>query len=262
MNRLRLGVRLASLNLPLRQALAAASRMGVAGVEVDAVGDLAPRALSATGRREFRNLLRTHNIELTALGCPLRRGLDTTEDQQPRLEHVQQVMGLSYDLGPKLTIVQAGAVPVRDDDPCGPILSESLTFLSSHGDRTGTTLALDTGLDSGSALRAFLDRFDTGSLRVNFDPANLLMNGFNVFDSLRALQGKIVHMHASDARRSCSSRTLQEVPVGAGDIDWITYLSVLEEIEYRGWLVVKRESGENRLADITAGVQFLQRLVP
>jgi sugar phosphate isomerase/epimerase len=262
MNRLRLGVRLASLNVPLRQALAAASRIGVAGVEVDAVGDLAPKSLSATGRREFRNLLRTHNVELTALACPLRRGLDTSEDQQPRLEHVQQVMALSYDLGPRLTIVQAGAVPARDDGSRGAVLSESLTFLSGHGDRTGTTLALDTGLDSGSALRAFLDQFDTGSLGANFDPANLLINGFNVFDSLRALQGKIVHMHARDARRSGSSKALQEVPVGAGDIDWISYLAVLEEIEYRGWLVVERESGENRMADVTAGVQFLRRLLP
>jgi L-ribulose-5-phosphate 3-epimerase len=262
MNRLTLGVRLESLDLPLRQALAAANRMGVTGVQVDAVGDLAPKSLSATGRREFRNLLRTHNVELTALGCPLRRGLDTTEDQQPRLEHVQQVMALSFELGPRLTIVQAGAVPTGDDDPRRPALSESMTFLSSHGDRTGSTLALESGLESGSALRSFLDRFDTGSLGVNFDPANLLMNGFDVFDSLRALQGKIVHMHARDARRSGSSRTVQEVPLGAGDIEWIAYLSVLEEIEYRGWLVVEREAGENRVGDVAAGVQFLRHFLP
>ena len=38
------------------------------------------------------------------------------------------------------------------------------------------------------------------------------------------------------------------------------FLGVLEEIEYRGWLTVERESGDNRLADVTAGVDFLRRL--
>ena len=87
--------------------------MGVAGVQVDAVGDLSPNQLSETGRREFRHLLRAHNLELTALGCPLRRGLDAAEDQQPRIEHVRKVMTLSYDLGPRVVVVQAGRVPAR-----------------------------------------------------------------------------------------------------------------------------------------------------
>src|SRR5206468_12586882 len=89
-----------------------ASRLGVGGVQVDAVGDLSPSQLSETGRREFRHLLRAYNLELTALGCPLRRGLDVAEDQQPRLEHVRKVMSLSYDLGPRVVIVPAGHVPV------------------------------------------------------------------------------------------------------------------------------------------------------
>jgi hypothetical protein len=62
MNPLKIGVRLESLGLPLRRALTEASRLGVAGVQVDAVGDLAPNNLSQTGRREFLHLLRGHNL--------------------------------------------------------------------------------------------------------------------------------------------------------------------------------------------------------
>src|SRR5436305_2884221 len=65
MNRLKLAVRLESLGLPLRRALFEAGRMGVAGIQVDAVGDLSPNQLSETGRREFRHMLRAHNVELT-----------------------------------------------------------------------------------------------------------------------------------------------------------------------------------------------------
>jgi sugar phosphate isomerase/epimerase len=261
MNRLTIGIRLESLGLPLRKALNEANRLGVTGVQVDAAGDLSPRNLSETGRREFRNLLRAHNLQLTALGCPLRRGLDTAEDQQPRIEHVQQVMSLSYDLGPRLVIVQAGQVPQETDDPRGMLLRESLLALSRHGDWSGVTLALETGLESGEVLNAFLNRFDTGSLAANLDPANLLLNDFDPCESGRSLRGRIAHVHARDARRSRANRGAQETPLGHGDIDWMAFLGMLEEIEYRGWLTIERESGDNRLADVTEGVGFLRRLV-
>jgi sugar phosphate isomerase/epimerase len=262
MNRLKIGIRLESLNPPLRRALTEAARLGVAGVQVDAAGNLSPNNLSETGRREFRTLLRLHNVELTALGCPLRRGLDTTEDQQPRLEHVRKVMALSFDLGARRVIVHAGRIPERDDDPRAPILTESLSNLARYGDRIGAALALETGLEPGAVMAAFLRRFDTGSLGANLDPANLLMNGFDPYESARALAGLIRHAHAKDARAATASRSAREVPLGHGDIDWLTFLSVLEEVEYRDWLVVERESGEERLKDVAAGVAFLRRVLP
>ena len=110
-------------------------------------------------------------------------------------------------------------------------------------------------------LGAFLDRFDTGGLGVNLDPANLLMGGFDPYESARALHGRVVHSNAKDARVSGASRTAQEVPLGHGDIDWTRYLAALEEIEYRGWLTVARESGDNRVADVAAGIAILAHLV-
>jgi sugar phosphate isomerase/epimerase len=261
MNRMKIGIHLECLGLPLRQALSQAQRLGVGGVQVDAQGDLAPNALTQTGRREFRNLLRAHNLELTALGCSLRRGLDSAEDQQPRLEHVRKVMALSFDLGPRVVVVQAGAVPDDLDSPRGRLLKEALDDLGPYGDRTGVRLALETGLESGAALAAFLKRFDAGSLGANLDPANLLLHGFDPYEAVRDLGALIVHSHAHDARRASASRTAQEVPVGHGDIDWLRYLEALEEVEYRGWLTVEREQGDNRLADVAASVAFLRRLV-
>jgi sugar phosphate isomerase/epimerase len=262
MSRLKLGVRLESLNLPLRPALAAASRLGVAGVQVDAAGDLSPNSLSDTGRRDFRNLLRSHNLELTALGCPLRRGLDAAENQQQRIEHVRKVLALGFDLGPRLAIVQAGWAPGDDeaDSPRARTLTESLRALASHGDRIGATLALETGLESGAALAAFLSRFDSGSLAADLDPANLLMNGFDPYDAARALRGRVAHVHARDARKASTNRASQEVPLGHGDLDWLQFLGVLEEIEYRGWMIVQRDGGEDRFGDVAAGVAFLRRL--
>jgi sugar phosphate isomerase/epimerase len=261
MKRIKLGVCLESLGLPLRRGLLEAERLGLAGVQVDARGDLSPQALSQTGRREFRHLLRAHNLELSALGCPLRHGLDVAENLEARMEHVKQIMSLSFDLGPGLVVVQAGHVHEKFKDPRYPLLCESLLALGRHGDRVGAVLALETGLESGEVLRAILDRMDTGGLGVNFDPANLLMHGIDVNESLRALRDRVKQIHAKDARAGKTSRAAQEVPLGHGDIDWMDFLSVLEEIEYGGYLTIEREVGENRLADVAAGVAFLRRFV-
>jgi sugar phosphate isomerase/epimerase len=208
--------------------------------------------------------LRAHELALSAVNCPLRRGLDSTEDQQQRIEHVKKVMSLSFDLGPRLVVVAAGRVPDESEEKAGAdrprLLRESLLALAQHGDRVGVVLALETGLESGAALSEYLDRFDSGGLGVNYDPANLLINGFDPMGSLRALQGKVRHAHARDARIAGASRTAREAALGDGDIDWLQLLGVLEEIEYSGWLAVERETGDDRPGDVARGVAFLRRL--
>ena len=277
---MKIGIRLESLGLPLRRGLDRAVGMAAAGVQVDAAGDLLPESLSQTGRREFRNLLRSLNLELTAVGCPLRRGLDVAEDLQPRLERVRKTLTLSFDLGARITIVEMPPIPDEPaeapppaadgglilasaplaDDPA-KMLRESLTDLGKHGDRIGAVVALEIGADPAEKAAAYLASFDSGSLGVSYDPANLFLNGFDPIQSLTPFRVRIVHTHARDARRSGVSRTGSEVALGAGDIDWMTYIAVLESLEYRGWIVVKRESGDQRLADVANGIAFLRRFV-
>src|SRR4051812_7428900 len=123
MSRIQLGISLESLGLSLRRALGEAERLGVTGVQVNAVGDLDPRTLTQTGRREFKHLLRSHSLEITALGCPLRHGLDVAENQEPRIDFVKKVLELSFDLGPRKAIVQAGKAPDKPEDPGAALLT-------------------------------------------------------------------------------------------------------------------------------------------
>jgi sugar phosphate isomerase/epimerase len=260
---MKIGIRLESLGLSLRAALAAVERLGVAGVQIDALGDLTPDNLSQTGRREFRHLLRSHSVELTALGCPMRRGLNIADKLEARLEHVRKVMSLSADLGPRRVIVEAGRIADEPEAPANALLTESLLALGHHGDRTGTVLALETGQEPGETVAQFLARFDTGGLGANLDPANLLIHSFDPYDSIQALGQRIVHAHIKDARQASASRAAAEVALGHGDIDWFRILGLLEEVGYDGWLTIERETGEgaHRLADVTEGVGFLRRLV-
>lgn len=259
MKPLRIGIVAESTGLPLRAALAAAARMGSTGIQVDAVGALAPDSLTETGRREFRNLLRSYNQELAALNVPLRHGLDVAENQQPRLDHVRKVMQLAFDLGARKVVVPLPKLPDDPQSPRAHLMRESLLNLGAHGDRIGTILALEFGFDGAEAVRDYLDTFDTGSLKVTYDPANLLMNGHDPLSGLAPLKDRLAHVHARDARVATVSRGMQEVPLGAGDVDWMAFTATLQVLEYDGFLVVEREQGEDKLADVEAGVKFLRR---
>ncbi len=261
MNKLKLGVVLEALELPARHALASAAKLGVHGVQVDAGGELSPDRLTDTGRRELRTLLRSYNLSLAAVNCPLRRGLDTAADLQPRVEWVRKVMQLAVDLGCRAVVAACPKVPYDAESPRAQTLREALLAIGPHGDRVGVTLALEVGFDPGAKVRDYLAGFDTGSLRITYDPANMLVNGHDPIANLAPLKGYVAHTHARDARTTSVSRGTEEVPVGAGDVEWMAYVATLEAIEYGGYLCVDRENGDDRAADVATGVKFLRRFV-
>jgi sugar phosphate isomerase/epimerase len=248
----------------------------VAAIELEAAGELLPQNLTQTGRREILHLLRSHDLTVSALFCPLRHGLDVAADLEPRLQQIRLTMALAFDLGPRLVIIQPGPInsPLAPGVPCPrgpsegapsvggpawachPSLKESLDALGRHGDRTGVTIALDTALDSPETLVNFLGCFDVGSLAVNFNPANLVIGCHNPYDAIRTFYKRIATVHAQDARRISPNR-MATVPLGHGDLDWMQLLANFEEIDYRGPLTVL---ADNRV-ELAPGVAFLRRFV-
>jgi sugar phosphate isomerase/epimerase len=259
MKPLRIGIVAESTSLPIRAAISQAARMQADGIQADAVGDLGPANLGETGRREFRNLLRSYNQELAGLTVPLRNGLDAPENLQPRLDHLCKVMELTFDLGARVVVVPCPKIPDEPNSPRGRTMQEALVSLGAHGDRIGVALGLEIGFDPAEKVSQYLASFDTGSLKVTFDPANLLIHGHDPVANLPPLKPYLAHVHARDARAAGVSRGLEEVPLGAGDVDWMTLVATLQVFDFSGFLTVVRHQGENRLRDVAAGVKFLRR---
>jgi L-ribulose-5-phosphate 3-epimerase len=262
MNRFKLGVVLETTGLPVRTALSTVARLAIHGIQVDAVGDLKPDQMVGTARRDFASRLMNAHLELAALRCPLRKGLDCSENLQARVDHVRNVMQLAYDLGPRCVVLPFPQLAPDETDPRAAVLREVLSDLGRFGDRIGTQLALEPGLDPAEKIRDYLRTFDSGSLRITYDPANFLLNGYDPVAALMSFQGLISIIHGRDGQRRSVSGLAREVPLGAGDLDWLSLIATLEAIDYRGYVIVDREAGTNRWADVTAGVAFLQRFIP
>lgn len=260
---MKIGAVLESMGVPLREGLPLAAKLGLRGLQFDAAGGLAPERLTETSRRELKNLLRTYDQQFTALNCPLRNGLDVAENQQPRIEYVRSVMNMAFELGARIAVVPCPKLPTENEPDRARLLREALLDLGRHGDRVGSVLALEIGLDSPEAVRDYLASFDVGSLKVNYDPANVLVNGFDPVRGLMPLGKLIAHTHARDARKTTVSRGAQEVSLGAGDVDWLSYVATLTALDYRGWLTIERDGPGERMKEIERSVAFLKRvLVP
>lgn len=265
MNKIRLGIVLETAELPVRQALARAAdygQFGLRGLQANALAELAPDQLTQTGRRELRTLLKSYDLELVALHCPLRRGLDNPDQLQLRLDHLKKVLQLACDLGPRLVTMPLPKLPGDPLSPAALTLRESLQFLGKAGDHYGVRIALEGGLDSGASVRDYLKQYDVGSLWSCYDPANYYLNGFQPIDNLLALGNHVQIVQARDARSASVSRTSEEVPVGAGNIDWMLFFATLESLDYRGFVLVDREQGSSRFQDAINGVKFLARFAP
>ena len=107
-------------------------------------------------------------------------------------------------------------------------------------------------------MAAYLDGFESGSLRATFDPANFLANGHDPLASLMALGKRVEHVHARDARTNTAGGA-KEVAVGAGEVEWMGVAAGLSAIDYRGFVCVERTGAE---AEVAGSVAFLRRFIP
>ncbi len=240
-----LGVRL-DPDGPIREQVRLAATLGARGVVIEAGGDLHPERLTETGRREVRHLLRSVELDLVAVLLPTRRGYDVLDDLDLRLRRADRAFEVAYDLGSRLVLVNAGAVPPEAEADRRLTYDTALAELAKSADHRGIRLGLETRSESGATLRAFLESRGTPSLAASLDPAALLGLGIDPVVAVRELGPWVVHAYASDsatgdrATRIANPRGLGFPP---GALDWIEYLGALEEINYTGFLTAWPDPG-------------------
>jgi sugar phosphate isomerase/epimerase len=223
---------------PIRDQIHEAARLGARGVVIDAIGDLAPQRLSETGRRELRHLLRTLELSLVALSLPTRRPFDTVDQLDERMRRADAAFAMSYELGTRLVLARVGAVPAEEEQERREIFTTSLTSLGQRADHRGVRLAVETGSDSGSRLKAFLDSLNLVGLAASIDPSGLLSAGIDPAATVVELSTWVAHAYAGDATGKVAALNPRGLGFAPGVLDWETYFGALEEIGYGGFLTV------------------------
>jgi len=181
-----------------------------------------------------------------------------------RFERLAWALERTLALGLKDLMLHAGFIPE-------PGTAERNSFLDTLGRASamaaakGVTLAFETGQESASLLRNTLDDLKSPNIKINFDPANMLL--YDMGDPIKAVEilgPDIRSVHVKDAfAPSVPGAWGVEVPLGKGAVNIPLFVSALKSAGYSGPLCIEREVGSqvDRFSDIREGVALLKTLV-
>ncbi len=178
-----------------------------------------------------------------------------------RLAKAQQIADFAKILGVEVVAAHVGFVPEEPDDPqyaeVLAVVGEFADYLAGNGQ----ILSLETGQETGQCLLRFLQDLGRDNVRVNFDPANMILYGSG--DPIAALElvGQyVVGVHAKDGTPPTAPDQLgTETPLGQGDVGIERFIQTLKDIGYRGPLTIEREiTGDQQKADIIEARTLLE----
>ena len=177
-------------------------------------------------------------------------------------KNIQGTAALAQKLGLKLVTFHAGFLPHEEKDPRSAKLRQRLIDIADVFAARNIMLALETGQETAAVLRDFLQKLTRPNVGVNFDPANMILyDKGNPIDALRTLGPWIRQVHIKDARRTKVPGTWgEEVVAGTGEVDWRAFFTALDQVTFKGDFCIEREAGNQRVAEIRAARELVEKL--
>jgi sugar phosphate isomerase/epimerase len=164
---------------------------------------------------------------------------------------------LAVELGTKIVTTHIGFVP-QAGVPGFQLIADRTRTVAEDFAALGVELLMETGPEPAADMRAFIEKLAMPNLRVNFDPANMILyGGADPIEALNLLAPYIRHVHLKDALASASpgKEWGKEVPFGSGQVGAPRFLKAIDKIGYRGPLVIEREAGEDRVGDVRKAIE-------
>lgn len=189
-------------------------------------------------------------------------GIVPDETWDENWENLQSVADIAKKLKLKLVTFHAGFLPHDRIDPAYETMLHRMRLVAGTFAARGINLALETGQETAETLSRFLEDLGRPNVGVNFDPANMILyDKGDPIEALLTLGPWLRQCHLKDAKKTKVSGTWgEEVPVGTGDVDWSQFFKTLADLNFKGPLCFEREAGDQRMADIHAGRDFVEGL--
>jgi sugar phosphate isomerase/epimerase len=203
-------------------------------------------------------------------------GFVPAETRAARETRTLEVIDLAAELGVTSFACHIGFVPEEASAPSRIAVRDIVRRICDYAGGRRMTFALETGQETAHALKAFMEDVGRDNLRINFDPANLVLYGTgDPIDALLVLAPWVASVHVKDGvwpdpekRGSLGSET----PLGEGSVGIDRFVATLKSIGYKGPLTIEREvsfeqdmddrhkEGLSHLEDIRNAIRLLEQL--
>ncbi|MGL1893859.1 MAG: sugar phosphate isomerase/epimerase [Spirochaetaceae bacterium] len=274
------GILLDNLRQSFDKSLQTTSELGVDGIQIYVASHhMSTLGFDFNSAKTIKKKIESYNLELSALCGDLGgHGFEIRDENNDKIETTKKIIDFASELGTDIITTHIGVLS-ESDETRNSIIRDALVPICRYAEKAGIYIAIETGPEKSELLKSFIEETNEKHLKVNFDPANLVMvHNENLVESVNILKEYIVHTHLKDGKfyKQCNPREIYtafaennpqnikigdyftETPLGEGDVDFPKYLKTLEDIGYTGYLTRECEGDFDRVKDITNGVKYIK----
>jgi len=183
-----------------------------------------------------------------------------------REQRTLEVSDFAAAIGVKAIACHIGFVPEDRTHPDYIAVRDMVRRICDHAARNGQVFALETGQEPAHVLLEFLEDCQRDNLKVNFDPANMILYGSgDPIEAVGVLSRYVVSVHCKDGDwppKDKPGALGEEKPLGQGSVGIDRFIAKLKSLGYTGTLNVEREgqTPEQWRKDVQMAVELLARL--
>jgi sugar phosphate isomerase/epimerase len=193
-------------------------------------------------------------------------GFIPAETRAEREERTRAVSDFAALLGVRSIACHIGFVPEDPSHADYIAVRDLVRRICDHAAHHLQTFALETGQEPAHTLLKFFKDVDRPNLRINFDPANMILYGTgDPIEALKTLAAHVVSVHCKDGDwppQGKPGALGTERPLGKGSVGIPKFVATLKELGFRGSLNIEREAEnqDERIRDIRDAVALLKGL--
>jgi sugar phosphate isomerase/epimerase len=183
-----------------------------------------------------------------------------------REARTKELSDFAAELGVGSIACHIGFVPEDKAHPDYIAVREMVRRVADHAAAHQQTFALETGQEPAEDLLRFLHDVNRPNLRINFDPANMILYGTgDPVEALGVLASFVVSVHCKDGDWPPAGQPGAlgtERPLGEGAVGIERFLAKLKQIGFSGTLNIEREvqDQEQKWRDVAEAAELLKRL--
>jgi len=189
-------------------------------------------------------------------------GFTFPDKLQERLDITMKAIDFAEAAEMQGILIHMGFLPADPEDPIHKQMLDAMGQVADAAAAKGLYVGLETGQEKAKELLHFIHELDRPNIKINFDPANLILYGKSDPNAaLRLLGEYVISCHAKDGIWPTEAGQLgTEMPLGEGQVNIPEFVATLKAIGFSGPIIIERESGDDRIGDILRGRDLLESL--